>query len=70
MLVLTRKVGESILIPSEGLTIQIGSVKRGRVRLRITAPQETRILREEVAHREEEDTEQPVGLAHATTHDG
>ena len=52
MLVLTRKVGESILIPSQGLTIQIGPVKRGRVRLRITAPAETRIVREEVRDQE------------------
>jgi carbon storage regulator CsrA len=59
MLVLSRKVGESILLPSHGVTIQVGEVKRGRVRLRITAPADTRILREEVAMREEfaDDTE-------------
>jgi carbon storage regulator CsrA len=54
MLVLTRKIGESILIPSEGLTISIGAIKRGRVRLRISAPTETRIVREEVRQREQE----------------
>jgi len=54
MLVLTRKIGESILIPSQGLTISVGSIKRGRVRLRISAPAETRIVREEVLHREQE----------------
>jgi len=53
MLVLTRKIGESILIPSQGLTISVGSIKRGRVRLRISAPAETRIIREEVRDREE-----------------
>jgi carbon storage regulator CsrA len=53
MLVLTRKVGESILIPSQGLTISVGAIKRGRVRLRISAPAETRIVREEVRQRDE-----------------
>jgi carbon storage regulator CsrA len=60
MLVLTRKVGESILIPSQGLTIQIGPVKRGRVRLRITAPAETRIVREEVL---EHSGHMPAGMS-------
>jgi len=54
MLVLTRKIGESILIPSQGLTISVGTIKRGRVRLRISAPSEIRVVREEVAHRDEE----------------
>jgi len=52
MLVLTRKIGESIVIPSQGLTISVGSIKRGRVRLRISAPAETRIMREEVRDRD------------------
>jgi carbon storage regulator CsrA len=55
MLVLTRKLGESILIPSEELTISIGAIKRGRVRLRISAPPETRIIRQEVLQREEQE---------------
>jgi len=55
MLVLTRKIGESILIPSEGLTISVGSIKRGRVRLRISAPDDTRIVRDEVRKREEQE---------------
>jgi carbon storage regulator CsrA len=53
MLVLTRKIGESILIPSQGLTISVGTIKRGRVRLRISAPAETRVIREEVSQREQ-----------------
>jgi len=55
MLVLTRKIGESILIPSQGLTISVGTIKRGRVRLRISAPAETRVIREEVVHRKEQE---------------
>ena len=54
MLVLTRKIGESILIPSQGLTISVGAIKRGRVRLRISAPSDTRVVREEVKDRDEQ----------------
>ena len=53
MLVLTRKIGESILIPSQNLTISVGTIKRGRVRLRISAPVETRVVREEVTQRDQ-----------------
>jgi carbon storage regulator CsrA len=53
MLVLTRKIGESIHIPSQNLTISVGTIKRGRVRLRISAPVETRVIREEVAQRDQ-----------------
>ena len=48
MLVLTRKIGESILIPSANLVIRVGAIRGGRVRLRISAPAKTRIMREEI----------------------
>jgi len=69
MLVLTRKIGESILIPSQGLTISIGSIKRGRVRLRISAPAETRIMREEVRDREDHLAERPGEECCAAAHE-
>ena len=51
MLVLSRKVGESILVGKD-ITIKIDRVERGRVYLAIEAPQEVRILREEILHRQ------------------
>jgi carbon storage regulator len=52
MLVLTRKLGESILVPSHGMVIKVVAVAGGRVRLGITAPPEVQILRDEVLRRD------------------
>jgi carbon storage regulator len=51
MLVLSRKVGEKVVIPDCGLTITVLAVQGQRVRLGITAPAETAVYREEVWHR-------------------
>ena len=48
MLVLTRRIGESILVPECELTIKILEVRGSKVRLGITAPYSTKILREEL----------------------
>ena len=50
MLVLTRKVGEGIVI-GEDVTVTILENKDGKVRLGIGAPQETKIYRQEVYDR-------------------
>jgi carbon storage regulator len=47
MLVLTRKVGEKIVI-NGCITVEITAVNGNKVRLGITAPPEVRIDREEV----------------------
>lgn len=47
MLVLTRKVGETVRI-GDGVTVQVLNVRGGQVRLGFTAPPEVRIFREEV----------------------
>ena len=47
MLVLTRKVGDSILI-GDSIKIQVVKVKGCQVRLGIDAPKETKIFRQEV----------------------
>lgn len=47
MLILQRKAGESILI-GEDISISILSVKKGQVRLAISAPVEVPILRSEL----------------------
>jgi carbon storage regulator len=48
MLILTRKIGEKILI-GDGITVVVCQVSRGEVRLGIEAPADVRILREEIA---------------------
>jgi carbon storage regulator len=53
MLVLTRKVGESIVIEG-GITVTVISIDRGKIRLGITAPPEVRVDREEVYQRRQE----------------
>ena len=50
MLVLMRRVGESICI-GDDVSVKVVSVDRNRVRLGITAPQHVRVDREEVAEK-------------------
>lgn len=50
MLVLTRKVGEEIVI-GDNVRVRIVTVQNQRVRLGITAPQQVAVHREEVHHR-------------------
>lgn len=47
MLILQRKVGESVLI-GEDITVSVMSVDSGRVRLAIDAPRSVSILRSEL----------------------
>ena len=49
MLVLTRRENERILLPDVGVTVELMSVTGNRARLGISAPDNIRILREEVA---------------------
>ena len=48
MLVLSRKIGESIHIAGE-IKVTVTEVRGGRVRLSIEAPSSVRILRKEIA---------------------
>lgn len=50
MLVLTRKVGEEIVI-GDNVRLRVVAVQNQRVRLGITAPQQVAVHREEVHHR-------------------
>jgi carbon storage regulator len=50
MLVLTRKLGQSIMI-GDGVEVQVLSVAREKVRLGITAPRDVSIFRNEVYDR-------------------
>jgi carbon storage regulator len=59
MLVLTRKLGQSIMI-GDRVEVQVLSVAGEKVRLGITAPEDVPIFRNEVYDRIESETE--VGL--------
>lgn len=50
MLVLSRKVGEAIVI-GKNIVVKIDRVERGRVYLAFSAPPEVRIYREEIQHK-------------------
>ena len=59
MLVLSRKIGERIVI-GQGVTVMVLEVNGQRVRLGIVAPGDVHILREEVFHRIPHENEQPA----------
>ena len=51
MLVLTRKIGEKILVPHCQLSVTVLEITSSRVRLGVSAPAEVAVHREEVAKR-------------------
>ena len=57
MLVLSRRVGEEIVLPNQGVTIGVVAVNGRNVRLGIAAPPETSVHRKEVWHRVRESRE-------------
>ena len=62
MLILTRKVGESITIGDGSITVSVMEIKGRQVRLGINAPPNTPIHREEVFVKIKEANEQAVNL--------
>ena len=48
MLVLARRLHESIVLPGLGITVQVVAIRRGSVRLGIVAPPGVAVLREEL----------------------
>jgi carbon storage regulator len=65
MLVLTRKVGEKILV-GDDVVVSVVEVNRGSVRLGVEAPQAVSILRYEVYERIQEENLEASRAAHAT----
>jgi len=51
MLVLSRKGGETIVLPQLGITLSILGIRGDRVRIGISAPSGIMVHREEVWHR-------------------
>ena len=59
MLILTRRVGESLMIGDE-VTITVLGVKGNQVRIGVQAPKEVAVHREEILNRIEEATSEDV----------
>ena len=51
MLVLSRRPREKIVLPGLGITVQVVALKGNSVRLGISAPDDVRVLRQEVLER-------------------
>lgn len=51
MLVLSRKCGEQIIVPSCEMTVTVLGIHGNNVRLGISAPTEVDVYREEIWHR-------------------
>jgi carbon storage regulator len=65
MLVLSRRVGERILVPQCGLSVTVVAVKGKTVRLAFSAPPEIDIFREEIWHQIREPVQVPSrGVSH------
>lgn len=60
MLILTRKLGESITIGDGSITVSVMEIKGRQVRLGIEAPPNTPIHREEIFAKIKESNEQAV----------
>ena len=55
MLVLSRKVGEEIVMPEQGVTVTVVAVRGNRVRIGVTAPKGVTVFRKEI---------EPAGESH------
>lgn len=69
MLILTRRVGESVVIGNDEITITVLGVKGNQVRVGITAPKNIMVNREEIYERikREQQIEKQAAVAAATT---
>ena len=66
MLILTRRIGETLIIGNDVTTTVLG-VKGNQVRLGITAPRDVSVHREEIYERIERDRAQNSGRTVPTT---
>ena len=62
MLILTRKVGESVLI-GDGISITVLSVRGNQVKLGVQAPKEVSVHREEIYQRIQQSKDEHIDEA-------
>ncbi|MDH3401135.1 MAG: carbon storage regulator CsrA [Chromatiales bacterium] len=65
MLILTRRVGESVVI-GDDVTVTVLGVKGNQVRIGVDAPREVSVHREEIFERIQQENENPVVTQTAT----
>lgn len=58
MLVLSRKVGESLVFPALGIEIAVVQIRGDKVRLGVTAESDVRVFRDELLARMDEEEKQ------------
>lgn len=61
MLILSRRLGEQILI-GEDILVTIVDIDRGKVRIGITAPKDTKIYRTELLRKGQKDADSEKGV--------
>ena len=64
MLILTRQVGEDIVI-GEAVTVSVLGIKQGQVRLGIQAPKQIKVLRGELLDRQKDPSSDRDSVASA-----
>ena len=68
MLILTRRVGETIVIGKNEITVTVLGVKGNQVRIGVNAPKDTPVHREEIYQRIERENENKQTDANLAAH--